>query len=127
MTLTSSPNSLYSECPGDIVFTCQANRLDIVFWWINSNTTPIARSPTYIRNDHLPVNITTSDSLRQGLVIILTNVVSHAQFLNNYTSIACTTTQNIYYRNISKIWCGRNLLNASLSVFKTKNGTIESY
>ncbi len=125
VTLTSGPNSLYSECPGDIVFTCQANRLSGVFWWINSNTTPIARYTAIGVNVNLPINLTTSDSLQQGLIILLTNVVPYDPTLDSYTSIACTTTHNIYNKNISKLWCGQSLLNASLPIFKTRNA-IES-
>ncbi len=123
VTLTSGPNSLYSECPGDIVFTCQANRLSGVFWWINSNATPIARYTAIGVNVNLPINLTTSGSIQQGLVILLTNVVPYDPTLDSYTSIACTTTHNIYNKNISKLWCGQSLLNASLPIYLKPEGT----
>ncbi len=115
VTLTSDPNSWNSKCPGDIVFSCQANRSAGVFWWINSNTTPIARY-TDVENIHLPFNLTTPDSLHYGLVIILDSVLQHNREQNNYTTIACISTENLLTRNISRIWCGRSLLNASLSL-----------
>ncbi len=115
VTLTSGSNTQNSECPGYIVFTCHATRLPGVLWWINSNTTPIA-GYTDVGNIHLPYNLTTTDSLHYGLVIILTSVLRHNPSLNNYTTIACITTENLLTRNISRIWCGRSLLNASLSL-----------
>ncbi len=125
--LTSGPDSRDSKCPGDIVFTCQANRLPGVVWWINSNTTPIARH-TDVENIYLPSNLTTPDSLHYGLVIILDSVLRHSPTLNNYTTIACISTENLLTRNISRIWCGRSLLNASLSL-STNHGrkSIDNY
>ncbi len=115
VTLTSGPKAQNSECPGDIVFTCHANRLSGVFWWINSNnTTPIARY-TEEGNIHLSVNLTTTDSLQYGLVI-LTSVFPLDPTLNNYTTMACISTENLLTRNISQIWCGKSLLNSSLSL-----------
>ena len=122
VTLTSGPNSLTSGCPGNIMFTCHANRLPGVLWWINSNTTPIA-GHTDVENIHLPFNLTTPDSLRYGLVIILDSVLRHNRELNNYTTIACISTENILTRNISRIWCGRSLLNASLSLSTNYGGS----
>ena len=115
VSLTSGPNTQNSECPGDIVFTCHATRLSGVVWWINSNTTPIAEYAD-VGNIHLPFNLTTSDSLHYGLVIILTSVFRHNPPLNNYTTIACISTENLLTRNISRIWCGRSLLNSSLTL-----------
>ena len=118
VTLMSGPNSPTSGCTGDIVFTCQANRLSTVFWWINSNTTPIASYTELNENSPLPVNITTVDSLRFGLEIILTEVkhVQNSPPNYNYTTIACTNSHDIARRNISTIWCGRNLFNTSLTL-----------
>ena len=113
MTLTTGPNSPTSGCPGDIMFTCQANRLSTVFWWINSNSTPIARSPDLNNNSSLPMNITTVESLRLELVIKLTDVKHLENSLKNFTTIACTNSQDIARRNISTIWCGQSLLNTS--------------
>ncbi len=94
VTLTSGPNSLTSQCPGDIVFTCHATRLSGVLWWINSNTTPIARY-TEVGNIDLPFNLTTSDSLHYGLVILLTSVPPHDPVLYHFTTIACISTENL--------------------------------
>ncbi len=118
VTLMSGPNSPTSGCPGDIVFTCQASRLHTVFWWINSNTTPIANYTELDKHFPLPVNITTVDSLRFGLEIILTEVkhVQNSPPNYNYTTIACTNSHDIARRNISTIWCGRNLFNTSLTL-----------
>ncbi len=106
LSLTSGPITQNSECPGDIVFTCHANRLPGVVWWINSNTTPIARY-TDVKNIHLPVNLTTTDSLHYELVIILTSVLRLNPTLNNYTTIACISNENLLTRNISQIWCDK--------------------
>ncbi len=109
VSLTSGPNTQNSKCPGDIVFTCHATRLAGVLWWINSNTTPIARY-TDTKTIHLPFNLTTTDSLHNGLVIILTSVLQLNQTQNNYTTTACISTENLLIRNISQIWCGQSLL-----------------
>ncbi len=122
VSLTSGPNTQNSECPGDIVFTCHAIRLPVVFWWINSNTTPIARYSD-VENIHLPVNLTTTDSLHYGLVIILTSVLQHDPTLYNYTTIACISTENLLTRNISQIWCGQSLLNTSLCLSRYHGGS----
>ncbi len=129
MSLTSGPNLLNSECPGDIVFTCHANRISGVFWWINSNTTPIARYTEAIdvNNIHLPANLTTTDSLHNGLLIMLTSVLRHDQTQNNYTTIACISTENLLTRNISRIWCGNNLLNSSLFLSTNYEGNYIYY
>ncbi len=121
MSPTSGPNSLYSGCPGDIVFTCQANRLSTVFWWINSDTTPIARYSALGMNYSM-LNITTTDSIQFGLVILVTNVVRHNPIVYNYTSIACTSTRDIVESNISKIWCGKSLLNTSIFISTYPDG-----
>ncbi len=121
VSLTSGPNTQNSECPGDIVFTCHATRLAGVLWWINSNTTPIA-GYTEVGKIHLPVNLTTTDSVHYGLVIILTSVFRHNPPLNNYTTIACISTENLSTRNISQIWCGMSLLNTSLSLSTSHGG-----
>ncbi len=122
VSLTSGPNTQNAECPGDIVFTCHATRLPGVLWWINSNTTSIA-GHTDVGNIHLPVNLTTTDSLHYGLLIILTSVLQHNPTLNNYTTIACISTKNLLTRNISRIGCGRSLLNASLSLSTSHGGS----
>ena len=120
--MASGPNSLYSECPGDIMFTCHGNRLATVLWWINSNTTPITRYSVLDMETSIPVNITTNDSIHFGLVILVTNVVQHNPTLYNYTSIACTSTRDIVRSNISKIWCGRSLLNTSIFISTHPDG-----
>ncbi len=123
VSLTSGPNTQNSECPGDVVFICHANRLPGVVWWINSNTTPIV-GYTDVGNIHSPFNLTTTDSLHYGLVIILTSVLQHNPTLYNYTTIACISTENLLTRNISQIWCGQSLLNTSLCLSRNHGGRL---
>ncbi len=50
-------------------------------------------------------------------------MLRHDPTLNNYTTIACISTENLLTRNISRIWCGRSLLNASLSLSTNYGGS----
>ena len=124
VTLTSVPPLEGLQCSGPVRITCRADRLVTVFWWINSNPTPIARYTKPISADLLPVNMTTVESLNLGWIVLLTNSVVFNSQQNNYTTTVDITTADLVTRIVTKIWCGYNSLNASLNVSLAVRGTV---
>ena len=117
VTITASPMLNQSQCQSDVTITCRADRLATVFWWINNDPTPVARyTKPFIMDQDFPINITTTVSLQLGFIILLTSSVEHNYNRNNYTTRIYTTVTNLAEKNISKIVCGFNSINATLAV-----------
>ena len=118
VTITASPLLNQSQCESDVTITCRADRLFSVLWWINNDSTIVATytKPFNNRDQDLPVNLTTNDSLQLGFIILLTSSVAHNDQLNNYTTRIYTTVTNLAEKNISKIVCGFNSISATLAV-----------
>ena len=117
VTITASPLLNQSQCESDVTITCRADRLVTVFWWINNDPIPVARyTKPFVMDQDLPVNLATNVSLQLGFIILLINSVAHNVQQNNYTTRIYTTVTNLAEKNISKIVCGFNSINATLTV-----------
>lgn len=109
-----------NQCPGTVVVTCEADRLVTVFWWLNDNPTPVARyTKPYRERETFPINISTPDTIRLGLTILITSSLDYEgdSQLSNFTTTLSTTVTNLAsVQNIHKLLCGYNSVNATLEV-----------